>query len=165
MDRSLLEMFGGQAYTKRSWTHRQFTTLELTPPSSGHAHTGSKRILLQPHPQDLEPPATKRFQTLSSESLSKPSIPHNTKTATKLALYSFYSWMRHRNSKVNTDSDKCPETILDDMDPIILNKWLSAYIAETKKVSGDPYPPATLQALLSGLLHHMRSYKWIKSTQ
>ena len=39
----------------------------------------------------------------------------------------------------------------------MLNKWLSAYIAETRKVNGDPYPPATLQSLLSGLLRHMRN--------
>ena len=39
----------------------------------------------------------------------------------------------------------------------MLNKWLSAYIVETRKVNGDPYPPATLQSLLSGLLRHMRN--------
>ena len=39
----------------------------------------------------------------------------------------------------------------------MLNNWLSAYIAETRKVNGDPYPPATLRSLLSSLLHHMRS--------
>ena len=38
-----------------------------------------------------------------------------------------------------------------------LNKWLAAYIAETRKVNGDPYPPSTLQSLLFGILHHMRS--------
>lgn len=65
--------------------------------------------------------------------------------------------MRHRNSTAKTDVDKCPETISEDMDPKILNKWLSAYITETRKVNGDPYPPATLQSLLSGLLRHMRS--------
>ena len=113
---------------------------------------------VQPHPQDLKPPPTKRFQTLSGEqSLSKPSAPKNTKTATKWALDNFYSWMRHRNNTAKTDVDKCPETILEDMDPKMLNKWLSAYIAETRKVNGDPYPPATLQSLLSGLLRHTRS--------
>ena len=114
--------------------------------SSGHAQTGSKRPPMQPHPQDLAQPPPKRFMTLSSEqleSLSKPSTPKNTKTATKCALDNFYSWMRHRNSTANT-ADKCPESILEDMDPKMLNKWLSAYIAETRKVNGEPYPPATL---------------------
>ena len=43
------------------------------------------------------------------------------------------------------------------MDSTQLNKWLAAYIAETRKVNGDPYPPSTLQSLLSGILRHMRS--------
>ena len=43
------------------------------------------------------------------------------------------------------------------MDSTQLNKWLAAYIAETRKVNGDTYPPSTLQSLLSGLLRHMRS--------
>ena len=121
------------------------------PCGSGHAKTGSKRVLMQPHPQDLEAPTLKRFQTLSNEqleSLSKPSIPKNTKTATKWALDNFYSWMRHRNSTAKTATDKCPESILEDMDPKMLNKWLSAYIAEMRKVNGDPYPPVTLQSTL-----------------
>ena len=64
--------------------------------------------------------------------------------------------MRHRNSAANT-ADKCPKSILEDMDSKMLNKWLSAYVAETRKVNGEPYPPATLQSLLSCLLHHVRS--------
>ena len=112
---------------------------------------------MQAHPQDPAPPPTKRFKMLSSEQLSKPSTPKNTKTATKWVLDNFYSWKRHRNSTAKTDADKCPETILEDMDPKMLNRWLSAYIAEMRKVSGDPYPPAILQSLLSGLLCHMRS--------
>ena len=127
--------------------------------SSGHAQTGSKRPPMLPHPQDLVQPPPKRFMTLSSEqleSLSKPSTPQNSRTVTKWALDNFYSWMRHMNSTANT-ADKCPESILEDMDPKMLNKWLSAYIAETRKVNSEPYPPATLQSLLSGLLRHMRS--------
>ena len=37
----------------------QYSLHPPIPASSGHAHTGSKRILMQPHPQDLEPPPTK----------------------------------------------------------------------------------------------------------
>ena len=95
-------------------------------------------------------------------SLSKPSTPKNTKTATKWALDNFYSWMRQRNNTANT-ADEYPESILEDMDPKMLNMWLSAYIAGTRKVKGEPYPPATLQSLLSGLLHHEK-HRRIKST-
>ena len=30
-------------------------------------------------------------------------------------------------------------------------------MAETRKVNGESYPPATIQSLLSGLIRHMRS--------
>lgn len=43
------------------------------------------------------------------------------------------------------------------MDPSLLDKWLSAFVAETSKVNGDPYPPISLHMLLSGLQRHMRS--------
>ena len=153
MDRHLPKLFGGQLSGNDS--HELLLELSnnadehsLHPPipsGSGHAHTGSKRVLMQPHPQGLEAPPLKRFQTLSCEqleSLSKPSIPQNTKTATKWALDNFYSWMRHRNRTAKTATDKCPESILEDVDPKMLNKWLSAYIAKRRKVNGDPYPPA-----------------------
>ena len=43
------------------------------------------------------------------------------------------------------------------MDYKQLNKWLSVYTAETRKVIVDPYPPLTLQSLLLGLLCYTRS--------
>ena len=53
--------------------------------------------------------------------------------------------------------EKCPETLLEDMEPTSLNKWLSTFLAETRKVNGEPYPPTTLHLLLSGLKRHMRA--------
>ena len=41
--------------------------------------------------------------------------------------------------------------------PLRLNKWLSRYVAETRREDGTPYPPKTIQSLLSGLLRYMRS--------
>ena len=116
---------------------------------------------LQPHPQDYryEPPTKKnRFFALSEEELeglSKPCIPNTTKNSTKWALENFKSWLSSRKS--TNSSDKCPESLLEDMDSAKLNKWLSVFVAETRKVNGEPYPPATLQLLLSGLQRHLRS--------
>jgi hypothetical protein len=62
--------------------------------------------------------------------------------------------MSDRNSR---SQEKCPESLLEDMDPTLLDKWLSAFVAETRKVNGDPYPPTSLHLLLSGLQRHMRS--------
>ena len=122
-----------------------------------------KHVSSESHPEELEPPPKKqkvRFQTLSSEelgSLCKPNVPRNTQTSTKWALDNFHAWLSHRNSNAECEADKCPETLLEDMDSAQLNKWLAVYIAETKRVNGESYPPLTLQSLLSGLLRHMRS--------
>lgn len=78
-------------------------------------------------------------------------------TLTKWALESFQAWLEHRNSGAKCDADRCPEALLENMDPTLLNKWFAAYVAETRKVNGDPYSPSTLQSLLSGLLHHMQA--------
>ena len=57
--------------------------------------------------------------------------------------------MTERNS---TSADKCPMSLLEDMDLVLLNKWLSVYVAETRKVNRETYPPATLlHSLLPGL--------------
>ena len=129
-----------------------------------YAHVPS----FQPHPQPCysnakqsnpqELPAKKpRFTTLSNEELeglSKACVPKNTESSTKWALENFKSWMSDRNSH---STEKCPESLLEDMDPTLLDKWLSAFVAETRKVNGDPYPPTSLHLLLSGLQCHMRS--------
>ena len=122
-----------------------------------------KCILNEPHSRKLEPLPKKqkvRFQMLSSEelgSLCKPNVPRNTQMSTKWALDNFHAWLSHRNSNAESDTDKCPETLLEDMDSAQLNKRLVVYIAKTKNVNGESYPPSTLQSSLSGLLRHMRS--------
>lgn len=64
------------------------------------------------------------------------------------------SWISNRNE---SSKDKRPETLLEDMELTSLNKWLSAFTAETRKVNGEPYPPITLHLLLSGLQRHMKA--------
>ena len=116
--------------------------------------TSSEGATKQPHPQCLEPPPKKqRFNTLSSEELdqlSTPYIPKNMETSTKWALENFHSWLSHRNISAKSEDNKCPNTLLEDMNPAQLNKWLAVYVAETRKVNGDLYPPATLQFISLG---------------
>ena len=135
-----------------------------------HPPTSARVLLLQPHPQPCcssvssrsqpnlqEPPAKKcRFTTLSNkelERLSKACVPKNTESSTKWALENSKSWMSERNNQ------KCPDSLLEHMDPTHLHvdKWLSAFVAETRKVNGDPYPPTSLHLLLSALQRHMKS--------
>ena len=94
--------------------------------------------LNQLHPSECEPPAKKsRFSKLSKEeldSLSKARVPKNTESSTKWALENFRSWMSQRNE---CSEEKCPETLLEYMEPTSLNKWLSIFLAETRKVNGE----------------------------
>lgn len=146
------------------------TNKSLLPPADRPqppASHSSKSLPLQPHPQKIllqdfdneTPPAKKpRFSTLSEqelESLSKACVPKNTENSTKWALDNFKSWMGHRNS---CSAEKCPENLLEEMEPSQLNKWVSTFIAETRKVNGEPYPPKSLHLLLSGLQCHMKSF-------
>ncbi len=43
------------------------------------------------------------------------------------------------------------------MDPEQLNHWLSVFVVETRQTTGEPYPPATIHSILSGILRYMRS--------
>ena len=52
----------------------------------------------------------------------------------------------------------CPEEVNLPLCPAeSLNKWLCVYTVKTRSQSGEPYPPASLYSLLSGILRHMRS--------
>ena len=42
-------------------------------------------------------------------------------------MKSFTDWREAHNLR---SDDKCPETILEDSDPLLLNKWLAQYVAD-----------------------------------
>ena len=58
-------------------------------------------------------------------------------------------------SNRDESSEKCPETLLEDMEPTSLNKWLSPR-REKLIVNHNNYP-TTLHLLLSGLQRHMKA--------
>ena len=98
------------------------------------------------------------FKQLSDEELAgltSKFVPKNTDKTTKWALKNFSDWREARNASNCTE--KCPDDLLENPNPISLNKWLSRYVAETRQQDGTLYLPKTIQSLLSGLLRHMRS--------
>ena len=105
------------------------TSLSSLRPLATSQHT-RQNATIEPHPRELETPPKKQrvhFQKLSDaeiQVLAKPMVPKNTQTSTKWALDNFHAWLSHQNSTSECDLDKCPETLLDDMDPAQLNKWL-----------------------------------------
>ena len=88
--------------------------------------------------------------------LSKTFVPKNTQRMTKWSVSNFLAWMTNCNKLVSVEREKCPESLLELKDPMLLNTWLGAFVAETSKVNGDPYPPKTLYEILCGLLRHAR---------
>ena len=87
--------------------------------------------------------------------LSKGFVPANTEKNTRWALKCFCEWRSARNG---SDKDSCPFDLLEIQNPPDLDKWISIFIAEVRRVDGKPYPPRSIHQLLSGLLRYMRQH-------
>ena len=99
-----------------------------------------------------------RFSTASEAELTKlstPFVPKKTEDATAWSLRNFHCWLKNRNSQ--DQLEKCPENLLEEMDTKKLNYWLAVFLVETRKVTGESYPPTTLHSIMSGLLRYMRT--------
>ena len=80
-------------------------------------------------------------------------VPKNTARCNKWAVNNFESW---RSSLSN---EKFPEDILFTDDKKLLCDCLCRFVLETRKASGEEYPPKTIFNILSGLLRHLRENK------
>ena len=81
----------------------------------------------------------------------------NTERSTSWAVTTFKQWMKERNKAC--PNDLCPDNFLEanhSNDVSNLQRWLCRFVIEARKQGGEPYPPTTLQSLLSGLLRYMR---------
>ena len=91
-----------------------------------------------------------RFPSLSSEEVEKLStkyVPGNTEKMTKWAFHTFSAWRDAHNKKFS--ADQCPLDIFKNCKAATLNKWLARFVTEARKEDGSPYPPKTIQALLT----------------
>lgn len=66
-------------------------------------------------------------------------------------------WRDQRNSKVSSYEGRCPLELLSSRDPVLLSKWLSLFVNETRRSDGTLYPPKTIYQILCGLLRYSRS--------
>ena len=115
--------------------------------------------------KENEPPVAKkprndRWQFTNEEeqqNLCKKFTPRNTASSTKWALSNFNAWKASRNERFkDTPEGIVPDDLLVMSDPVALSKWLTCYVAETRKHDGTKYPPRTIYSLLSGLLRYSR---------
>ena len=84
------------------------------------------------------PPKPTYFCTTSTEQLAmlaKPFVPQR-------AVKNFMTWKQHINMQ-------------EDWKSVQKTCWLSVFIVETRKVSGEHYPPTTLHNILSSILRYM----------
>ena len=99
----------------------------------------------------------KRFVDLTGSpdlaSCSRGYVPPNTQANTQWSVKTFNSWMDWRIKAKPVDP--VPKDILTCGDAKLLNKWLSLFVLEARKLDGTRYPTSTLNMLLSGLKRYM----------
>ena len=113
--------------------------------------------------ENFEPPPTKkkkkdRFRPPISEDelaeISKGFVPPNTKKNSDWGMRVFLEWRAQRNERV--DDTKCPNDLLDrPAEPEVINQWLAKFVAEVRKMDGQPYPPKTIHQILAALQRTM----------
>ena len=55
-----------------------------------------------------------------------------------------------------SNTDTCPENLLEAPKAAALNYWLSHFVIEARRGDGEPYPGSTIVNVLPGLYHYSR---------
>ena len=102
-----------------------------------------------------------RFELVTekeAEKSAKGVVPKNMEKNDRWALNTLKAWVSERNErrKELSPSDLCPEDVLDGSGAELLNKWLSLFVMEVRKVDGSRYPPTSIHLILCGLQRYMR---------
>lgn len=89
--------------------------------------------------------------------LCKPYIPATTKSNNSWATGVFKSWVKERNANANTTGERFPADLLETRYPTaIVDRTLSAFVIEARRVDGNFYPGNTLKNILSALFRVMK---------
>ena len=81
-------------------------------------------------------------------------MPQNTAKSTSWGLRVFRAWRDHRNKSV---AEQCPADLLEVPTVEHLNYWLSHFVVEARREDGQPYPPGSINNILSGLYRYSKS--------
>ena len=115
-------------------------TANLTPSTSAHTHSNSRML---------------RFaQPLTDEQIMgarQAGIPQSTKKDTKYCVNIWEEWSKQRQQTTNTTIPP-----LATMESSHIAHWMTRFILEARKKSGDPYPPNTLHHIVTGLMRYLR---------
>ena len=92
---------------------------------------------------------------LSMERVCKGYVPKNTTKATDWALRVFEQWKENRNH--TSPEERVPEKLLEDGNAELLNLWLARFVVEIRRADGEPYPPSSINGILSGLYRYCKA--------
>ena len=81
------------------------------------------------------------------KTMSKGFVPKSTEKSTIWAVRNFQSWCDWREKQGNP----VPKDLLECNNGELLNRWLSLFVKETRRVDGKLFPSRTIDMLLSGL--------------
>ena len=113
----------------------------------------------------VPPPSKKKKLSLGRPRFEKPKsaeemqeifkgyVPANTAKSTAWGVKVFQDWRSERNR--NVLEEQCPSDLFETPDPVQINFWLSRFVAEVRKQNGEPYPPRSIQLILSALQRKM----------
>ena len=99
--------------------------------------------------------------------LADEAVPSSTKYKNKWALKLFREWQQQRETKVpildpsglykDYELHKVTPVSceIEDMDAIFLNYWLTKFVMEVAKGSGERYPPRTVYGIACGVKRHL----------
>ena len=79
------------------------------------------------------------------KTMSKGFVPKSTEKSTIWAVRNFQSWCDWREKQGNP----VPKNLLECNDGEMLNRWLSLFVRETRRVDGNLFPSRTIDMLLS----------------
>ena len=111
-------------------------------------------LKLSAPPRQSAPPQQRFAAPVTSKTFRKVLCQRTPRKNNHWALNNFYSRLQQRSKQ--QPEDPCPTDILLTKEPELLNKWLSLFVLETRKLDASEYPPKTLHQILCGIQRYMR---------
>ena len=102
-----------------------------------------------------------RFVCATNEEIDKVKasrVPSNTRRNTQWGVKTYQAWAEFRNSQDETYLDPNGPVPVDlaAVDYAKMNYWLSHFVFEVRKSSGEPYPPRSLYNLVVSIQRHFK---------
>ena len=112
-----------------------------------------KREPLRPNNSRFGSPTKQEVFEMAGEGV----VPTNTRANTNWAVKTFTEWMKQRN--IRAQDDPIPSDILDSKEATNVCRIMRLFVLEARRSDGQPYPPATLRSLISGIQRNMQVNK------